>query len=207
MRALTSLQAESLACVRGGRLVFRDLAFAVEAGCALALEGANGAGKTSLLRLIAGFLTPAAGTIRLRTAEGTTVEDDEDRGRQIGWLGHHDGIKPQLTAAETLAFYARLYDRNGEVEMALAEVGLARAADLAGQYLSAGQKKRLALARLKMLGRPLWLMDEPLAALDTAGKALVAAMIARHCRDGGIAVIATHEALGLECAKLTLGAA
>ncbi len=88
----------------------------------------------------------------------------------------------------------------------MAEVGLARAADLPGQYLSAGQKKRLALARLKLSGRPLWLMDEPLAALDAAGKVLAAGMIAAHCAGGGIAVVATHEALGLDCVRLALGA-
>jgi len=204
--ALAALEGAGLACVRGGRPVFSGLDFRIEAGAALALEGPNGAGKTSLLRMIAGFLTPLAGTIRIETGSGA-VSDAEERGHLIGWLAHQDGIKPQLTAAENLSFYARLYGGGGDVENALGDVGLSRARDLPGQYLSAGMKKRLALARLKLCARPLWLLDEPLAALDTAGKALAARMIAQHCGQGGIAIAATHEPLGLDCGKLVLGAA
>jgi len=206
VKALSFLEADGLACARGGRPVFRDVGFRVEAGAALALEGPNGAGKTSLLRLIAGFIAPVAGTVRLETKEGAAAADPEERGRLAGWLAHHDGVKPQLTAEENLAFYARLYDREADVIDTLDEVGLMRARALPGQYLSAGMKKRLALARLKLTARPLWLMDEPLAALDVLGKRLAAEMIATHCAAGGIVVAATHEPLGLECAKLTLGA-
>ena len=204
--ALAALEATDLACVRGGRPVFSGLDFRIEAGTALALEGPNGAGKTSLLRMIAGFLTPLAGTIRIETKSGT-IADAEERGHLIGWLAHQDGIKPQLTAAENLAFYARLYGGEGDIAKALGDVGLARARDLPGQYLSAGMKKRLALARLKLSSRPLWLLDEPLAALDVAAKQLAAGMIAQHCAKGGIAIAATHEPLGLDCEKLVLGAA
>jgi len=205
--ALSSLEADGLACARGGRAVFRGLDFRIEAGQALALEGANGAGKTSLLRMLAGFLTPLAGTIRMTTKDGATISDDEERGRAIGWLGHHDGVKAPLSAHENLAFYARLYNSPGDIDRALDDVGLTRARDLPGQYLSAGMKKRLALARLKLSARPLWLMDEPLAALDVNAKRLAADMIAAHCAQGGMVIAATHEPLGLDCAKLVLGAA
>ena len=102
---ISSLTAENLACARGERLVFQNLSFTVAAGQALAVEGANGAGKTSLLRLIAGFLTPSSGRLLLRT-DGRDSNDAEDRGQAIGWLGHQDGLKPQLTAAEQLQFFA-----------------------------------------------------------------------------------------------------
>jgi len=200
---LRSLLAENLSCIRGGRLVFRDVGFRVEAGQALSLEGPNGAGKSSLLRMIAGFLTPASGAIRL-TNDGAEISDGEERGNFIGWLGHHDAAKPQLTPRETLRFFAELYGANGDIDLALEEVGLIRARDLPCQYLSAGQKKRLSLARLKLSARPLWLLDEPLAALDSAGKSLAARFIASHCASGGIAIVATHEALGIEATRLAL---
>lgn len=205
--SLLSLDVEKLACARGGRPVFRDLDFRVEAGQALALEGANGAGKTSLLRLLGGFLTPLTGTIRLTVKPGAEITDAEERGHLIGWLGHHDGVKPQLTALENLEFFARLYGHDADLARALDDVGLARARDLPGQYLSAGMKKRLALARLKVSARPLWLLDEPLAALDVKAKELAAKMIAAHCAQGGMVIAATHEPLGLDCVKLVLGAA
>ncbi|HEY8949839.1 MAG TPA: heme ABC exporter ATP-binding protein CcmA [Rhizomicrobium sp.] len=200
---LRSLSADNLTCIRGNRLVFRDVGFRVEAGQTLSLEGPNGAGKSSLLRMIAGFLSPASGTIILSSG-GSEIFDGEDRGRYAGWLGHHDAAKPQLTPRETLLFFASLYRIAANIDAALDEVGLGRALDLPSQYLSAGQKKRLSLARLKLLDRPLWLLDEPLAALDNAGKALVAQFIASHCASGGIVVVATHEPLGVDCSRLTL---
>lgn len=198
-----SLSAENLSCFRGGRLVFRALRFAVGAGQVLSLEGPNGAGKTSLLRMIAGFLAPAAGTICVRT-DGSDVTDGEERARFIGWLGHHDAAKSQMTPRETLAFFASLYGVRTDFDIALQHVGLSKARDLPAQYLSAGQKKRLALARLKLSGRPLWLLDEPLAALDTAGKALAADLIRAHCGSGGIVIAATHEPLGVDGKRLVL---
>jgi heme exporter protein A len=201
---LSGIEAQALTCLRGGRIVFRDLSFQVEAGCALAVEGANGAGKTSLLRMVAGFLAPAAGAIRLCAKTGAEISDGDERGKFAGWLGHHDAAKPQLTARETLIFFARLYDVAESIEPALEEAGLLRAADLPCQFLSAGQKKRLSLARLNLCQRPLWLLDEPLAALDTNGKAFAASLIAAHCASGGIALIATHEPLGFDCAKMVL---
>lgn len=193
-----------LACTRGGRVVFRDVGFRVARGGALVAEGPNGSGKTSLLRLIVGLLPAAGGTLRISTGDGV-IEDREVRGKFIGWLGHHDAAKPQLTAAESLRFFARLYGTTARgVAAVLERVGMSRAADLPCQYLSAGQKKRLALARLKLCGRPLWLLDEPLAALDADGKALLLTILREHLAEGGIAVIATHDPLDLEAKRLQL---
>lgn len=206
---LQSLTATDLTCLRGGRVVFRDLGFAVAAGQALTLEGANGAGKTSLLRMLAGFLPPASGTIVFRQDDGEIIES-EDRARQIGWLGHLDAVKPQMTVRETLRFFVAFYGApatDTDIAAALDSGGIVRLADLSCQYLSAGQKKRLALARLSLCGRPIWLLDEPLAALDTGGKRIAADLIAAHCAKGGLAVVATHEPLGIACERLTLGTA
>ena len=195
----TDLTAENLTAIRGGRVLFRDLSFRVEAGRALCVEGANGAGKTSLLRMLAGFLVPASGKIRFGDGE-----DGEERGKRVGWLGHQDAVKPQMTVRESLSFFAQLYRSDGNVEDAMEAVGLSRLASLPGQYLSAGQKKRVALARLKLCGRPLWLMDEPLASLDVAGKTIAADLIAAHCASGGVAIVATHETLGIGCDRIQI---
>jgi heme exporter protein A len=203
---LAGLEAEGLTCLRGGRVVFRDVGFSVRAGEALSLEGANGSGKTSLLRMVAGFLSPAVGAIRLR-AKDAEISDADERGRYVGWLGHHDAAKPQLTARETLSFFTQLYRGGDALDAALEEAGLARAADLPCQFLSVGQRKRLSLARLKLCERPLWLLDEPLAALDADGKSFAASLITAHCASGGIALIATHEELPIETTRLSLGIA
>jgi heme exporter protein A len=199
---ISSLTAENLACARGDKKLFDGLNFHVSAGQALAVEGANGAGKTSLLRLIAGFLAPVAGRIVVKI-EGSENDDAEERGKSIGWLGHQDGLKPQLTVGEQLNFFAQLYGRTADVAL-LEQVGLARQADLPCRYLSAGQRRRLALARLLAGGRPLWLLDEPFAALDASGQRLVAHLMARHCGDGGIIIAASHEPLGLGNESLKL---
>jgi len=200
---ITSLTAENLACARGERRLFDNVSFRLAAGQALAVVGANGAGKTSLLRLLAGFLSPLAGRVVVKTPAGET-DEAEARGRLIGWLGHQDGLKPQLTVAEQLRFFAGLYRSGADGDAVLTEVGLARQRDLPCRYLSAGQRRRLALARLLASGRPLWLLDEPFAALDAAGQALVAHLMARHCGAGGIIVAATHDPLGLGNESLNL---
>lgn len=206
MTALSGLEVENLTLARGERTLFRNLAFRVDAGQIVSLEGPNGVGKTSLLRAIAGFIVPRTGEIRLRTQAGALVAGSEERAQFVGWLGHQDGAKPQLTATEALRFFARFYRNERDVDGALAGVGLSRARDLPLQYFSAGQKRRLALARLSLSNRPLWLLDEPLAALDTAGKSLAMEFVAAHCRAGGLAIAATHDPLGLDCVRLTLGA-
>ncbi len=203
---VASITAENLACRRGMRPVFADLNFRVQASECVSVQGPNGAGKTSLLRVIAGFIAPAAGTISLQSG-GSSIVDDEERGKFIGWLGHQDALKPQLTTRENLAFYSHLYANGDGVDAALDCVSLNRQRDLPGQYLSAGQKKRLALARLLVSRRPVWLMDEPLSALDTSGRALVATLISAHVSNGGIVLAATHEPLGVPVTTLVLGAA
>jgi len=199
---ISSLTAENLACARGDKRLFDGLNFHVTAGQALAVEGANGAGKTSLLRMIAGFLAPAAGRIVIKTAASEN-DDAEERGKTIGWLGHQDGLKPQLSVREQLDFFASLYATKADGTV-LEQVGLARQADLPCRYLSAGQKRRLGLARLLAVKRPLWLLDEPFAALDASGQRLIAHLMARHCGEGGIIVAATHEPLGLGNESLKL---
>jgi heme exporter protein A len=201
-----ALEVCDLTCIRGQRILFRNLNLSLRTGTLLCVEGPNGAGKTSLLRLVAGFLRPAAGTVRLRTDAGS-VDDAEERAAFVGWLGHQDAVKPQMSVREQLSFFARLYGAARSCDEALAAFGLGALAEVPGQFLSAGQKRRLALARLMLCGRPLWLLDEPLAALDTAGKQLVASTIAAHCASGGIVMAATHEPLGLACETLRLGAA
>ena len=205
LRILTSLRVEKVACIRGARLLFRELTFSAAAGEVLSIEGPNGAGKTSLLRMIAGFLPPAEGSIFLE-ANGA-ISEPEERGTQTGWLGHLDGAKPQLTAAEVLRFFAALHGISSDTTGFLARAGLERCAELPCQYLSAGQKKRLALARLALTKRPLWLLDEPLAALDSGGKSFAIDLITSHCASGGIVLAATHEPLGIASTRVALGGA
>jgi heme exporter protein A len=200
---LSAIEASDIACVRGGRRLFSGLSFAVRAGECLSVEGPNGAGKTSLLRLLAGFLAPDAGVVRFKGE--TDVTEGEERGAFVGWFGHQDAAKPQLTVAELLRFFSNLYGVGADIAQALSDAGLAKLADLPCQYLSAGQKKRLALARLAICERPLWLLDEPFASLDAAGKRMAAAHIAGHCAKGGIVIAATHEPLGVTSSALRLG--
>ena len=202
---IRSLTAEKLACVRGDRRVFSGLDFEVKSGEVLVVEGANGVGKTSLLRLIAGFLPPAEGAVRIATKE-KVIGDGEERGRHVGWLGHQDGIKPQLSVAEQLEFFAHLYGVRSEPDGVLTRVGLSRQRGLPCRYLSAGQKKRLGLARLMVSARPLWLLDEPFAALDTNGRALAGELMQAHCATGGIVVAASHDPFGFAARTLRLGA-
>lgn len=200
-----SLKIDKLTCVRGPRVVFKNLSLTVAAGAMVALEGPNGVGKSSLLRTIAGFIRPAAGEVVLEN-DGTRVSDGEERSRLVGWLGHLDAIKPQMSVREQIRFWSRLYASTREMREAMDRFGLTRLADVPGQYLSAGQRRRLALARLWLSSRPLWLLDEPLAALDTDGKSLVAHALESHCAAGGIALAATHEPLGIAGQTLRLGA-
>ena len=202
---LDAVQAEDLTCVRGGRLVFRDLNVTLDGGQTLLLEGPNGAGKTSALRIFAGLLAAAGGVVRFRA--GSDITDPEERGRFVGWYGHADGIKPQMTVRENASFMAALFGAHADIDATLARVGLTRVAHLPGQYLSAGQRRRLGLARLIFSARPLWLLDEPLAALDSAGRRLAVELMDEHCAGGGIVIASTHDPLGIEARRITLGAA
>ena len=152
--------------------------------------------------MIAGFLAPVAGRIVVKTG-GRENDDAEERGKSVGWLGHLDGLKPQLSVREQLDFFTSLYAAKADGTV-LEQVGLARQADLPCRYLSAGQKRRLGLARLLASQRPLWLLDEPFAALDVSGQQLVGQLMARHCGAGGLIIAATHEPLGLGNESLKL---
>jgi heme exporter protein A len=185
------LIAEQVNCIRGGRELFRGLSFGLEAGETLAVVGPNGAGKSSLLRLIAGLLRPAEGRVVL---EG----DPEDRplGQAAHFVGHLDGVKVALSAAENLEFLRAIMGGGGvATEAALAALGLGRIASLPVRMFSAGQKRRLALARLLVAPRPLWLLDEPATALDAEGQAALATLASAHLAGGGLIVAATHTPL------------
>ena len=185
------LQAAGLAAFRGERLVFRDLDFAVAAGGALLLTGPNGSGKSTLLRLLAGLLRPAAGVL---TWDGEdALSDLPAHARRVAYVGHQDAVKPGLTAAENLRFAARL--SGADVGEALFAVGLEELADLPARMLSAGQKRRLTLARLVLSRASLWLLDEPTLGLDTASVERLGGMLGAHRARGGLLVAATHLAL------------
>jgi heme exporter protein A len=194
------LVAEGVACRRGERVIFSRLSLSLPAGGALLLTGANGSGKSSLLRLLAALLAPAAGRILWG---GAPVGGDLAAYRaRLNYVGHLDAIKPALGVRETLAFWAAM---RGSMEPslapALAAFGLTALADWPCRWLSAGQRRRLALSRLVAAPAPLWLLDEPAAALDTDGEAGLAAAIAAHRATGGRVVIATHQAMALPGAQ------
>lgn len=205
MAVLSLVEVNNLTCERGGRRIFRDISFAAATGQVLTLEGPNGAGKSSALRVLAGFLPQASGDIRMQMTAGYEITDAEERGKLIGWIGHNDGVKAQLSVLENARFFAALYGARVDVLEVLNHVGLKRLVDLPAQYLSAGQRKRLGLARLILSDRPLWLLDEPLSSLDAAGRRLAAELIGEHCDNGGIAIVATHETLGLDATRFFLG--
>ncbi len=187
---------DALSCRRGGRPVFAGLSFAATAGEAVALKGPNGAGKSSLLRLLAGLGRPVAGDVRL--GEVSLSESPAEYRDRVSFAGHLDAVKPQLTVLENLAFWARLLGAAPGAEAApLARFGLERIAERPAAECSAGQKRRLGLARLLLAERPLWLLDEPTVSLDAASSRLVAELIGAHVAAGGIAIVATHVDLGI----------
>jgi heme exporter protein A len=190
----------SLGCARGFRTIFEDINFELEAGHALALTGPNGSGKSTLLRLIAGLLHPSGGAIRL--AGGA---NDQSIGEQAHYLGHLDAFKPALTVEENLGFWGRYLGAAAPAAPALRAVGLEGLGRLPAAYLSAGQRRRLSLARLIAVARPLWLLDEPTSALDSAGQDMLATLMRDHLAGGGMIVAATHGPLGIACAELQLG--
>jgi len=193
---------EELACIRAERLVFDRLAFKLKPGGALRLTGANGSGKSSLLRVMAGLLKSAGGQL---TWDGVAVGRDPEahRGR-IAFVGHAEALKPALSLAESLAFWARLYgaaDVQAAVARGLEGFGLSKLADFPVRLLSAGQRRRLALARLLAGPADLWLLDEPSTGLDDASVAMLEAAIAGHRAGGGMVALATHGGLELSGAK------
>lgn len=201
------IEASALSVERGGRIVFADLGFRLKAGEALRVTGPNGAGKSTLLKAIAGLLPLAAGKIEIAPSS------DVRRAELCHYIGHADALKPNLTAFENLAFLAALLAAGtarpgaAAVEAALERLGLAAVADLPAAYLSAGQKRRAALARLVAVARPIWLLDEPLTALDPPSQATVLEIMAAHIAAGGMIVVATHTGLPIGTADLPLGPA
>ena len=195
------LRADGLACVRGGRLVFEGVSFALARGEALLLRGPNGAGKSSLLRLLAGFLAPGAGA--LWWDGRPALADPAAHRARLHLIGHSNAIKGALTVRENLRFAAALAGAPAApIERALEGFDLSALAEVPGAYLSAGQQRRLALARLLAATRPLWLLDEPDAGLDAASRAHLTRAVAAHRAAGGSAVIATHRDLGLEAPQV-----
>lgn len=185
-----------LACIRSDRIVFAGLDFAVGPGEALVLSGPNGSGKSSLLRLMAGIAAPAAGEIAWR---GTPVRDDPERFfGDMHYVGHRDAVKPALTVRENLAFHVALRPGSADIDGALDSVGLAALADLPARMLSAGQTRRLTLARILASPAGLWLLDEPTIALDTRSVERIRGAIADHRANGGVVVASTNVPLGID---------
>lgn len=195
------LEGRELSCWRGERAVFSGIDFMLPPGGALLLTGANGAGKSSLLRVVAGLIPLEDGVLSWEGADA--LADRVAHARRLRYLSHQDALKPSLTARENLAFFARLH--GGDVEAALAAVDLLDLADLPARILSSGQKRRLALARLALAPAPLWLLDEPTVGLDTASVARLGPLLAAHRAAGGAVMAATHLPLPLpDAAELRL---
>lgn len=186
--------AVALTCLRGRRLVFEDLAFRLDAGGALMLVGPNGAGKSSLLRVLAGLIEPLSGAIRW-DGEDVTADREAHRAR-LAFVGHLDAVKPAFTVRETLEVWAGLFGAEAvsaeTLDAAMDAWGLDALAHVRGAELSAGQKRRAALARLMLQDRPLWLLDEPTTALDAASVATLERLVAEHRGRGGLVVASTH---------------
>lgn len=195
------LSGRDVRCVRGGRDVFSGLDFEASSGEALAVIGANGSGKTSLLRMIAGLLSIADGSIGLESGEAELTLPE-----QAHYLGHRDALKPALSVIENLAFWRDfLGGEASDARESLAAVGLDHAVHLPAAYLSAGQRRRLSIARLLTVRRPIWLLDEPTNALDVAGQGMFARLMSDHLARGGLIVAATHAPLGIATRELRIG--
>lgn len=194
---------EGLVCLRGERIVFARLDFALKPGEALLLLGPNGSGKSSLLRLMAGLLRPTAG--RLAWNGEPLSEDPEAHGARSRYIGHHDAIKPVLTVRENVAFWATLWGGNKAtkaVPAALDAFSIGHLIEVPGRWLSAGQKRRVNLARLLAAPAPLWLLDEPTTALDRATVATLEHLLAEHRARGGMVVLSTHTEIALPGARV-----
>ncbi|MCR6629581.1 MAG: heme ABC exporter ATP-binding protein CcmA [Magnetospirillum sp.] len=190
----------ALGCIRGGRPVFAGLDFRVAPGDALVLLGPNGSGKSSLLRVMAGLLRPTVGQVLW--GEVAAAEDAEAHAARTHYVGHHDAIKPVLSVAENLRFWARLHEPHAAtaaraVDGALERFGLAHLREIPGKMLSAGQKRRTNLARLLAAPSPLWLLDEPTTALDRGSIKVLEAVMAEHRAQGGMVVLSTHQDVDL----------
>lgn len=189
------LSGEQLSCVRERRRLFRDLDLAVDAGQALYIEGANGAGKTSLLRILSGLSEPRAGSVYWR---GEDIRQCRSvYFTELLYLGHNPALKNDLTALENLQFYDRLGNQSGDPEQALEQVGLSGHEDQPIRTLSAGQRRRVALARLWLSTARLWILDEPFTALDRAGIERLQQRIGEHLKAAGAVVVTSHQVIDL----------
>ncbi len=196
------LTADKVSCIRGGRLVLDRLSFTCDAATPLVVRGPNGAGKSTLLRLIAGLATLSHGKLGLTGRQ--IVDEGGVNLDQVHYVGHADGVKSVLSVRENLSFWSALLGADGSfsaLERALDAFGLGNVADLPAQFLSAGQRRRVSLARLVVSKRPLWLLDEPTAALDANALEKLNSLMAAHCESGGLLVVATHDALKLAGAR------
>jgi len=196
------LSGSDLACQRGGREVFTGVSFSVASGEALTIVGRNGAGKSSLLRMVVGLVRIADGRIALDGGD-----PELNVAEQAHYLGHQDALKPSLSVAENLRFWSGFLGTGAaDIAEPLAAVGLDTLADLPAAYLSAGQRRRLSIARILAVKRPIWLLDEPTSALDAAAQERLAEFMRAHIAGGGLILAATHSALGLNDAReLRLG--
>ena len=203
---LSTLQVTDLTLSRGERTLFRDLSLHLRAGEAVALTGANGAGKTSLLRAVAGFIRPDQGGVSFEDAAGDIIEPDMARGRDLHLLGHLDGLKGHRTARDELAFQTRwLGGADADVAEAADRLGLEPLLDLEVRRLSAGQRRRLALARLIAAPRSLWLLDEPLSPLDARWRRAAGELMQAHLDRGGIILAAVHDPLPVAARAVEIG--
>ena len=196
---MTLFSGQNLTCLRGGRIVFEKLNFALDAGDALILVGPNGSGKSSLLRVMSGLLRSIAGAV-LWCGESIT-DEPEAHNKRLHYVSHLDAVKPAFTAAENVAFWAGLRDGSADAPAALGAFGISHLAEIPGQLLSAGQKRRVNLARIIGTPAPLWLLDEPAAALDSNALQYLRNAVIRHCSEGGMVVVSTHVDLGLDGAE------
>ncbi|XUY26637.1 heme ABC exporter ATP-binding protein CcmA [Agrobacterium sp. rho-8.1] len=197
------LTAENLSARRGDDLIFMNVSFKLTSGEALVLTGPNGSGKSTFLRVVAGLLRPEAGGVKIA---GEGIEKDTSIGEASHYLGHKNAMKQELTVFENLAFWKNFlgdFHRGASlgVEQAAETVGLAGITHLPFAYLSAGQQRRFAMAKLLIAWRPIWILDEPTAALDTSADMMFTGLVSSHLANGGIVIAATHQPLGLEGAR------
>lgn len=181
------LSATNLGILRGERVLFEGVSLSLAPGEAVILRGANGAGKTTLLRILAGLTRPEAGNVTCETAHH--------------WIGHREGLKPHETPRTHLKLWGQAWGAEADIDAVLKEMGLSRPADVAGRHLSAGQKRRTALARLVLDHRAIWLLDEPFTALDIEGRDQLLAMVARHRQSGGAVIAAVHGDTGFAASR------
>ena len=197
---------QELSCFRGGRLVFTKLSFSLKGGGALVLRGPNGSGKSSLLRVMAGLLQPIEGEIRWSDTSETIEHDPNFHHCRTHYVGHADAIKPVMTVWENVAFWSRLRTSEPNIMRALSAFGIRDLANVPGQFLSAGQRQLVNLARILAAPADLWLLDEPASALDSDAVLFLCEIIAEHRKKGGIIITSTHQDLKLPDSKnLQLG--